>query len=429
MKKNIILIFIYCISQFVYGQSNASLIENYRKMALDYNHDLNSAEKHISASIELLKSARDYMKPKLEGGAYCQYTGNPMQLMLDIPSINNPISFKGESLHYGTSVSLLQPVYLGGRLLETIRTSQYNQSLVTNTFDMVRSSVCFQTDVQYWNTVASVELMSLFELSYKSIEQLKQIVEDRVNVGVADPQDLLMVEVKLNNSHYQFLKSKNEAETNRMALNSLIGNKLDSYVQVDSIITDSVDMSNNNIQTYTNRPEIRMAFDKVNIKRSELIINDSKYKPQFYVEAEGGYYSPGYNFKTDLNINYTLSAKLSVPIFDWGKRKSDKRAYEYNVEIEQNNLYKIQDDMKLEEQKSRLNLLQSTQRVKLTNSSLEKADENENKAIERYNEGKSSIVEVIDAHIYRLTTQINYVQAKLAMQINYAELLKAVDAY
>lgn len=93
------------------------------------------------------------------------------------------------------------------------------------------------------------------------------------------------------------------------------------------------------------------------------------------------------------------------------------------------NLKKVEEDVTLEIQTARLNLEQASQRVKLTDNSLSKASENEQKAIERYNEGKVSIVDVIDAQVYKQTAQINFVQAKLSMQNSYSDLLRVLNAY
>ncbi len=424
-----VLIVFCCICLSGYGQTNIPLLEKYRQMALEYNHDLKAAEKNIMASIELVKSAQDNLKPKFDGSANFQYIGNPMELSLNIPTVNDKIFFKGQNMQYGVAITLLQPVYTGGRVLELIKLSEQQQSLSKNTFDMVRSNVCFQTDIQYWNTVASIELTSLFNAYYQSIAKLKQIVKERVEIGIADPQDLLMVEVKLNNSQYQLLKSQNETQSNRMALNSLIGNKLDDLIEVDSLVVASIDTTYFSSIQSIERPEIKMATDNVNIQQSSLIINDAQYKPQFYVGAEGSYSSPGYNFKSDLNLNYAVYAKLTVPIFDWGKRRSDKRAFEHKIGIIKDNLNNIKDAIELEVEKSKMNLMQSIQRVDLTKNSLDKAYENEFKSIERYNEGRASVVDVIDAQVYKLTTEVNYVNAKLEMQVNFAEQVKALNGY
>ena len=93
------------------------------------------------------------------------------------------------------------------------------------------------------------------------------------------------------------------------------------------------------------------------------------------------------------------------------------------------NLNRVQDDIRLEVQTARVSLIQALERVRLSESSLEKAKENEQKALERYTEGRISIVEVIDAQTYRQTSQVNYVQARAAAQIQYSALLKATNRY
>lgn len=122
----------------------STLLEKYRTMALDYNHDLKAAEKNIAASMEVEKSARADLKPKLSGAASFQYTGNPMELTLDIPSIGLSKTVEGKNLNYGGSLSILQPVYTGGRVLESIRMQQHQQAL-----PVIRRStecaVCYQT--------------------------------------------------------------------------------------------------------------------------------------------------------------------------------------------------------------------------------------------------------------------------------------------
>lgn len=95
----------------------------------------------------------------------------------------------------------------------------------------------------------------------------------------------------------------------------------------------------------------------------------------------------------------------------------------------EDNLNKVIDQVELEVGVARKALEQAIERVHLSESSLMKAEENEMKAIERYNEGKVSVVEVIDAQTYRQTSQVNYVQAKAAAQGHYSELIKAFHGY
>ena len=394
----------------------STLLEKYRTMALDYNHDLKAAEKNIAASMEVEKSARADLKPKLSGAASFQYTGNPMELTLDIPSIGLSKTVEGKNLNYGGSLSILQPVYTGGRVLESIRMAQHQQALAGNQAKALNDAVCYQTDIQYWSAVARQEIVDVAEDFRNSIAALVKTIKERVEVGLVDPQDLLMAEVKLNEAEYQLLQAQSNFETGRMALNSMIGVRLEQPTELDAqipivVVSDSLWLS-----TGMGRPEIQMAYDKIRIAESTKKLNDSQFKPQFYVGVEGSYSSPGYNFKKDLDPNYAVYAKVSVPIFEWGKRRSEKRVSSFRIGMAEDNLNKVVDRVELEVSVARKALSQAIERVRLSESSLAKAEENEAKAVERYNEGKVSVVEVIDAQTYRQTSQVNYVQAKAAAQ-------------
>ena len=407
----------------------STLLEKYRTMALDYNHDLKAAEKNIAASMEVEKSARADLKPKLSGAASFQYTGNPMELTLDIPSIGLSKTVEGKNLNYGGSLSILQPVYTGGRVLESIRMAQHQQALAGNQAKALNDAVCYQTDIQYWSAVARQEIVDVAEDFRNSIAALVKTIKERVEVGLVDPQDLLMAEVKLNEAEYQLLQAQSNFETGRMALNSMIGVRLEQPTELDAqipivVVSDSLWLS-----TGMGRPEIQMAYDKIRIAESTKKLNDSQFKPQFYVGVEGSYSSPGYNFKKDLDPNYAVYAKVSVPIFEWGKRRSEKRVSSFRLGMAEDNLNKVVDRVELEVSVARKALSQAIERVRLSESSLAKAEENEAKAVERYNEGKVSVVEVIDAQTYRQTSQVNYVQAKAAAQGHYSELIKALHSY
>ena len=407
----------------------STLLEKYRTMALDYNHDLKAAEKNIAASMEVEKSARADLKPKLSGAASFQYTGNPMELTLDIPSIGLSKTVEGKNLNYGGSLSILQPVYTGGRVLESIRIAQHQQALAGNQAKALNDAVCYQTDIQYWSAVARQEIVDVAEDFRNSIAALVKTIKERVEVGLVDPQDLLMAEVKLNEAEYQLLQAQSNFETGRMALNSMIGVRLEQPTELDAqipivVVSDSLWLS-----TGMGRPEIQMAYDKIRIAESTKKLNDSQFKPQFYVGVEGSYSSPGYNFKKDLDPNYAVYAKVSVPIFEWGKRRSEKRVSSFRIGMAEDNLNKVVDRVELEVSVARKALSQAIERVRLSESSLAKAEENEAKAVERYNEGKVSVVEVIDAQTYRQTSQVNYVQAKAAAQGHYSELITALHRY
>lgn len=428
LKKSILLAFV-CLSSAVATAQNP-LLERYRSMAVAYSHDLKAADKNIAASIELEKAARKELYPKLTGAANFQYTGNPLQLTLDLPSMEAPLTFEGRELKYGASVSLLQPLYTGGRLLESIRIAQSRRNVSAFQEECIRSGIYLQTDMLYWNTVARTEIVRISEEYRQSVAALVQTIRERVEAGLTAPQDLLMMEVKLNEAEYQLLQARKNCENSRMALNALIGVELRSQTEVEeSVAAVSADALLTGADGTAVRSEQKIALELIDIAKSEKRLTDSHYKPQFYIGMDGSYASPGYNFRKDMDPNYAVYAKMSVPLFEWGKRRNEKRASAFKVEMAVDNLNQVTDDVKLEVETARNSLKQAMAQADLTGSSLEKARENEALALERYNEGKAAVTEVIDAQTYRQAAQLNHVQAKVSAQGHYSELLKALNQY
>lgn len=178
MKKIYILFILSLCDPFAFGQQSA-MLEKYRSMALEYSHDLKAAEKNLAASIELEKSARADLKPKLSGDANFQYTGNPLEINLNLPGMDNPLQIQGRDTKYGASLTLLQPIYTGGRLLESIRMAQHQHALASHQKEQLLSEVCFQTDIQYWNTVARQEIVGIVADYRNSIAALTQTIRER----------------------------------------------------------------------------------------------------------------------------------------------------------------------------------------------------------------------------------------------------------
>lgn len=414
-----------------YSQES-ELQKRYREMALEYNQDVQASEKNIEISKELEKSAKTDYKPKLSAGANFNYTGNPMELSLDIAAFDNPVHFQAKDTKYGTSVSLSQPIYAGGKIRESVKMAQNQTNLAQNQSQMIKADISYQADSRYWNAVARREIAGIMQSYQYSVNELVAVIDERVKAEMISRNDLLMAEVKLNEVSYQLKQAQNNCEVARLSLNSFIGIGFNDVTRIDTVVP-AIEVANTNVEEFKNLPanraETRMAQDKISIQESMLKIRDSQFRPQFHIGADGSYSSPGYNFNPDLDPNYSVYAKLSVPLFEWGKKKREKKASEYRIGIAKDNYSKIEDHINLEVKSAYYSYNQAVDQVILTQSSLDKAKENENMAIDRYKEGLISIAEVLDAQLFHQTAQINYVQSRVNAQLSFSGLKHALGKY
>ena len=366
--------------------------------------------------------------PSLSGNANASYTGNPLELYRELPSIETPLYFQGRDTKYGASVTLLQPVYSGGALKAGLEKSRKEKESALYEEKRVTNDVLYQADQYYWNKVACEEMVEVAAGFKKSVAALVEVVRHRVEEEYTDRNDLLMAEVKLNDAEFRLEQARNEAEVARLSMNSFSGEASDKVILTDSLVVPltEVQVYEQTLETVmAHRPELRIAANQVAIQQSAARIANSRYLPKLSVGVDGSYSSPGYDFNSDLDPNYMVYAKLSVPIFEWGKRKNTRRIGKLDVNRALENQSKVADGVRLEVETAYYTYTQAVRQVCLTESSLAKAATSEQLAMDKYKEGTISIVEVLNAQMYHQEAELNHIRSKLRAQLAKSSLERA----
>lgn len=393
----------------------------YRNMALEYSHSLNSARHATAMSIYMEDARKADFLPKLTGSANFKYTGNPMELNTSIPELGIPLSFQGQDMKYGAYLTLYQPVYSGGAISANYRKASLEKETAHLTERLTAEEISYDADILYWNNVALRETRQVISEYKNSMSELVGIVSERVDAGLIDRNELLMAEVRYNDAEYQELKIKSDEEISRYALNSFAGIPYQDTIATDETVHalfETENMDGDDIDKIIfSKPEYRIAGNEILISEQEKKIADSQFLPQIGIGIDGSYSSPGYNFKSDMDLNYAVYANLSFNILEWGKRFMIRNAMDQKTEMARINQEKIYDELKLQIVTAYHAYCRATEKVALTYNSLKKAEESKEIDLEKYKEGEISILEVIDSQLYYQQTQINHIQSKLDAQL------------
>lgn len=426
MKKEFIyiLLSLAIFTNKGYAQEN-ELLSKYRKMAVSYNQDMKAAKMNELSAEENVKSAKTDFMPKVSANASYSYTGNPMELNILLPGSTTPFGFKGDNEAYKGAISLAQPIYQGGKVKNAYKLTKIQSDMAKNKTESVLLDVIYQTDIRYWTAVAETEVLNIMNSYLTSTEELVKTVKERVDAELVSRNELLMAEVKLNEVKYLQKQSQTNLNNSLLALNSLIGQNLKADIQIDNTVPSRNDYKQNIASVYR-RPELEIAQKKIEAQQSITNINDARFRPSLNIGAEGNYSSPGYDFNSDMDPNYAVYLKLKIPIFEWNKRKHEKRSSRLKEDIAKAQYQKAKDNVSLEVQSAYSNYKQSIEQVKLNENSLEKAEENEKISLERYEDGYSSVTEVIDAQLFLQTARKNYVAAKIAAQLYHSAYIRAL---
>lgn len=115
MKISLIYIAATLIAGSIHAQTSG-LLQQYRSKVEEYNQDIRSAVLSSQISNEKQKSAKADFLPSISGNANFNYVGNPSELSVEIPSLTEPLYFQGRDMKYGASLTLAQPIYMGGAI-------------------------------------------------------------------------------------------------------------------------------------------------------------------------------------------------------------------------------------------------------------------------------------------------------------------------
>ena len=147
--------------------------------------------------------------PKVSASAMSRYTGKPMELNVTLPQIGN-LAFEGDNMSYAANLQVLQPVYTGGRNRLMVDIAQQERHIAEENITVTKQSVYYQADCKYWNAVAAKEYLSISKQMEQAMENIVEAIQQRVDVKLVNPSDLLMAEVKLNEARF----ARKQAERN-----------------------------------------------------------------------------------------------------------------------------------------------------------------------------------------------------------------------
>ena len=175
MKISLIYIAATLIAGSIHAQTSG-LLQQYRSKVEEYNQDIRSAVLSSQISNEKQKSAK------------ANYVGNPSELSVEIPSLTEPLYFQGRDMKYGASLTLAQPVYMGGAIKAGYDKAKKENEMSQYEIKRITNNIIYNADVYYWNKVARQEMTLVAKDFKESIELLVDVVKDRVNEGCKGPR-------------------------------------------------------------------------------------------------------------------------------------------------------------------------------------------------------------------------------------------------
>jgi outer membrane protein TolC len=427
MKRITSILVFLLVFQYIYAQED-TLLQHYRSVAIEYQQQIKMAQSSLEGAESLRKAAGSDYLPKFDFGGRFSYYGVPLQLA---PPADAQPGTPGEELHslYSVDLTLSQPVFAGGYLRNTKYAAASRVDAMQDYLSLSRQEVMLKADMSYWKSVAKNEMKDLVIKYRDDIGKFLDVIQDRVDEEIIGMNELYQVKVRYNDAVYEVIKYEKEYAISVMEFNRLMGFPIDSLpVIADSLSVVLWQKQDTGLTTKAleQRPEISLMENKILVNQYKEKITASKYNPKFGLLIGGKWGAPSPGLKIDPAFNYYFNAKLAIPIFYWGKRREEVFALTKITEIAKLDLEQTRDMVSLEAQSSYYDLERSQAQLDFAFSALDNASKNVAVMLDRYNEGLSPVLEVLDAQMFWEKTYFNYIQAKYQLNTAHSNFMHAM---
>ena len=253
---------------------------------------------------------------------------------------------------------------------------------------------------------------------FSIIKSLYDVVKERFNDGYAAKSDMLQVEARLSDAEYSQIAIRKNYEVAVHRFNNLLGVADTSKVVLVNSIIDSLPILKRESaeDIIPRRPDMEIAQAAIRSAEQSVVVAKAAYLPQLTVGVMGSWQTYSPNNSGDTYLDGALVVGVNVPIFHFGKRRHAVAAARADVRREMNIMDDLKDVISYEEADGWSALESSYSQMKSSLHNLEIAGENLSISTYSYNEGRATVLDVLQAQISWIQIYTNAITARF----NYA---------
>ena len=286
----------------------------------------------------------------------------------------------------------------------------------------VQRQLAFEVANTYYRILATERLARALIQSVAASERHLELVEARIEEGVAPRSDLLPVQVEVSGARLRASQAESDLQTQEAALRALLqipaGTSLDLAPAAPSADYDR-QLPDLLAQARTCRPDVRE--QELNVRAAELStrVAQAEAGVQFNARAQADY---GYH-TGETGDEWSLQGAATYARVNAGASKAALTSARAGEEIARQRLDTLLLQVQEQVEAAHAQARQAAITISHAQVALRDAELSLQAAEARYAEGLAIIIEVTDAQVALLQAQVDEIQARL----DYAAALAALD--
>lgn len=411
--------------------------------AISNNPRLKAAGYQIEiADAGITRAGSGYL-PKIEISEIYQRTTNPMWAFghkLNQESItvadfspdklNNPDPID----NWGTTLTLTQPIYTGGKVSAYSVQARLNKEAVQKEMEKVRQEIVFEVTKAYYGIALAEANQEVVKDVLKTAEANMEMARSLLKAGVAVESDFLSARVNWAESMEEDIKAVNGVVLSKARLSNLMGMEISDQYELAEGLNEGMERISGeynhlnervkHIDPIAERPEYAVLTHREGMMEKGVEAAKADYLPtaglmaNYEIEGRDPLSGDGNNWtvmgflKWNLFSGYENTAKINEA------RAESRKVKELTREM--GNVIKI------EVLSARLELKSARDRFYVASESVKQAEEGFRIIKNRYNEGMTTMVDLLGAGAAMKKTRLNLSQALYDYKVGEARLKLAL---
>jgi outer membrane protein len=422
------LLSVLLLSNATHAQERAITLDEAIKLGLDNSKTLKLSQSKIDQAVSQYNQAKDKALPT--GSASFAYS------RAQIPA--NTLNLGEESLTLPKSananlgiVSVEEVIYGGGRYRYAKESTDLLVQVAKLDVDVNREQIASNIVNSYYNLYRVLQSKTIVEQNLKAIDQQIHQAQRFFEQGLVTKNDVLRFQLQRSNVELNGIDLENNRKIINYNLLILLGlpestqltvakiNEGERTIAPLSTYLDSALAVRNEIK----QQDLRTKYSETNIKniRAEKLPTLAATASLYYVDVSANPLPKSGQYITPMTAGLALS-------WNFGSLWNNKnRVAEARIQREETVINKgiITDNVKNEVNESYQNYVKSVERIKLLETSIAQATENNRIQTSRYANATASAIDRADAETLLYQAQINLELARADAGLAYYNLLKA----
>ena len=425
------------VGGYEFMSKEVSLLNNSQKTVLN-NLGTSMATSFGSSMTETLTSLAGQ-------GLISVQTATDLGTMLNTlsPSLSTAVNSVGQSITdafrtdtrniWSGAIMLRQPIFMGGAIIAANKMADIAEQMSQTDINGKTQNTLYSINQTYWLVVSLKQKKQLAESYRDLVQKLDDDVQKMIKQGVATRADGLKVDVKVNEADMQVTQADNGLTLAKMLLCQLCGMPVDSKITLadedkESLDTYSGSFDIQNTDSATNRPEIKMLEQTVELSKQSTKLIRAEYLP--HIALTGGYMVSNPNvfngFEKKFSGVWNVGVIVQVPVWNWFEGSYKIKASKTATTIATLEMNDAVEKINLQVEQSRFKVNEANKRLSMATKNVANAEENLRCANVGFKEGVMESGDVMAAQTAWQAAKSQKIDAEIDVKLAQVALKKAL---